>query len=242
MPEPEQNLTGRQLEMVKVMDASGRDLLHLINDILDLSKIEAGSATVEIGEVATATLGDELDKSFRYQVEAKGLAWSMDFDPGLPPVLHTDAQRVKQLLTNLLSNPLKFTSKGSISLSARVARSGWSPGHHGLAGAAVVVAFSVHDTGIGIAPDKRKLIFEAFQQADASTSRRYGGTGLGLATSREIARLLDGELTVQSEERRGSTFTFYLPQPRVAATSAGEAAPAPGNGASGAPAFWRASA
>jgi HAMP domain-containing protein/signal transduction histidine kinase/CheY-like chemotaxis protein len=221
----EQNLTGRQLEMVKVMDASGRDLLHLINDILDLSKIEAGSATVETADIATATLGGELDKSFRYQVEAKGLAWSIDFDPGLPPVLQTDSQRVKQLLTNLLSNALKFTSKGSITLSARVAHAGWSPGHHGLSGAPVVVAFSVRDTGIGIAPEKRKLIFEAFQQADASTSRRYGGTGLGLAISREIARLLDGELRVESEEKAGSTFTFYLPQPRLQAARASDAVP-----------------
>jgi signal transduction histidine kinase/CheY-like chemotaxis protein/HAMP domain-containing protein len=213
----DQNLTPRQLEMVKVMDASGRDLLHLINDILDLSKIEAGGATLESGDIATATLAGELDKSFRYQVEAKGLAWSLEFAPDLPPVLHTDGQRLKQLLTNLLSNAVKFTSHGSVALGARVAQSGWTQGHHGLAAAPVVVAFYVRDTGIGIAPDKRKLIFEAFQQADPSTSRRYGGTGLGLAISREIARLLDGELSVQSEEGSGSTFTFYLPQPRIAA-------------------------
>jgi signal transduction histidine kinase/DNA-binding response OmpR family regulator len=230
----DQNLTDKQLEMVKVMHASGRDLLHLINDILDLSKIEAGSATLEIGDVVTANLASELDKSFRYQVEAKGLRFAIDFAPDLPPVLRTDGQRVKQVLTNLLSNALKFTSKGSVALSARIARSGWNPDKPGLQHAPLVIAFSVRDTGIGIAPDKRRMIFEAFQQADASTSRRYGGTGLGLAISREIARLLDGELEVQSEEGVGSTFTFYLPQqvPGVRARAPeGAVALAPARGA-----------
>ena len=208
----EHNLSGKQLEMVKVMHASGRDLLHVINDILDLSKIEAGAATLDIGEVAPATLAGELDKTFRYGCEAKGLAFRIDFAPDLPPLLRTDVGRVKQVLTNLLSNALKFTARGSVTLSARVAHGGWNPDKPGLAHAPLVVAFSVADTGIGIAQDKRRMIFEAFQQADASTSRRYGGTGLGLAISREIARLLDGELDVESEEGAGSVFTFYLPQ------------------------------
>jgi signal transduction histidine kinase/CheY-like chemotaxis protein/HAMP domain-containing protein len=208
----DQNLTGKQIEMVKVMHASGRDLLHLINDILDLSKIEAGSATLEIADVAPAALASDLDKSFRYQIEAKGLAFRIDFAPDLPPFLRTDALRLKQVLTNLLSNALKFTGKGSVTLSARIAHGGWNPENPGLEHAPQVIAFSVADTGIGIPPDKRQMIFEAFQQADASTSRRYGGTGLGLAISREIARLLDGELDVESEEGVGSTFTFYLPQ------------------------------
>jgi HAMP domain-containing protein/signal transduction histidine kinase/DNA-binding response OmpR family regulator len=208
----DQNLTEKQVEMVKVMHGSGRDLLHLINDILDLSKIEAGSATLEIGDVAVTKLIGDLDKGFRFQTQAKGLGFTIDFAPDLPPVLHTDGQRLKQVLTNLLSNAIKFTSKGSVSLSARIARSGWNPDNPGLAHAPMVLAFSVRDSGIGIAPAKKKLIFEAFQQADASTSRRYGGTGLGLAISREIARLLDGELDVESEEGAGSTFTFYLPQ------------------------------
>ncbi|WLI89554.1 HAMP domain-containing protein [Massilia sp. R2A-15] len=208
----DQNLTEKQLEMVRVMHSSGRDLLHLINDILDLSKIEAGSATLEIGDVATDKLGNDVDKAFRYQADAKGLRFTLDFAPDLPPVLRTDGQRLKQVLTNLLSNAIKFTSKGSVSLSARVARGGWNPDNQLLSHSPVVLAFSVSDTGIGIAPEKKKLIFEAFQQADASTSRRYGGTGLGLAISREIARLLGGELDVESEEGAGSTFTFYLPQ------------------------------
>ena len=233
----EHNLSDKQLEMVKVMHASGRDLLHVINDILDLSKIEAGSATLDIGDIAPATLASELDKSFRYQFESKGLAFTIDFAPDLPPLLRTDVQRVKQLLTNLLSNALKFTARGGVSFSARVAGHGWKPDHPGLAHAPQVIAFSVADTGIGIAQEKRRMVFEAFQQADASTSRRYGGTGLGLAISREIARLLDGELDVESKEGVGSTFTFYLPQQlagvrahpeqRAPAPAASGAAPAP---------------
>ncbi|MFC0132227.1 hybrid sensor histidine kinase/response regulator [Massilia eurypsychrophila] len=224
----DQNLTGKQLEMVKVMHASGRDLLHLINDILDLSKIEAGGATLEIGDVVLGKLADDLDKSFRYQAQAKGLDFTIDFAPDLPPVLRTDGQRLKQVLTNLLSNAFKFTARGGVALSAHRAGAGWNRAAPGLAHAPLVIAFSVRDTGIGIAPDKKKLIFEAFQQADASTSRRYGGTGLGLAISREIARLLDGELDVDSEEGVGSTFTFYLPQQvQGLRARAPHAAPAP---------------
>jgi HAMP domain-containing protein/signal transduction histidine kinase/CheY-like chemotaxis protein len=224
----EQNLSDKQLEMVKVMHSSGRDLLHVINDILDLSKIEAGSTALDIADIAPAALAAELDRGFRYQIEAKGLRFRIDFAPDLPPVLHTDAQRVKQLLTNLLSNALKFTSRGGVTLSAAVVHGGWQQDKPGLERAPQVIAFRVTDTGIGIAPDKRRMIFEAFQQADASTSRRYGGTGLGLAISREIARLLDGELDVASEEGAGSTFTFYLPQgaPDGGARAADAAAPA----------------
>lgn len=232
----EQNLSDKQLEMVKVMHSAGRDLLHVINDILDLSKIEAGSAALDVSDIAPAALAAELDRGFRYQIEAKGLSFRIDFASDLPPLLHTDVQRVKQLLTNLLSNALKFTSRGSVTLSASVAHGGWSGDGHGLAHglanglahAPQVIAFGVADTGIGIPADKRRLIFEAFQQADASTSRRYGGTGLGLAISREIARLLDGELDVTSEEGVGSTFTFYLPQGAPAGRPrAADAAPPP---------------
>ena len=206
------NLTDKQIEMVKVMYSSGRDLLNVINDILDLSKIEAGSVSLDLADVAPAVLAAELEKAMRFQIEAKGLAFRIDFASDLPPLLRTDVQRVKQLLTNLLSNALKFTSKGSVTLAARIAGSGWKRDQPALEHAPRVVDFSVTDTGIGIPLDKRQMIFEAFQQADASTSRRYGGTGLGLAISREIARLLDGELSVDSEEGVGSTFTFYLPQ------------------------------
>jgi signal transduction histidine kinase/DNA-binding response OmpR family regulator len=218
----DRNLSDKQLEMVKVMHASGRDLLHVINDILDLSKIEAGSATLDIDDVAPAALAGELDKSFRSQFEARGLAFRIELAPDLPARLRTDVQRVKQLLTNLLSNALKFTSKGGVVFAMKLAGAGWHRDKRVLEQAPCVVAFSVRDTGIGIPQDKRRMIFEAFQQADTSTSRRYGGTGLGLAISSEIARLLDGELSVESEPGVGSTFTLYLPQPGA---SAGSAAP-----------------
>ena len=206
------NLSDKQLEMVRVMHGSGRDLLHLINDILDLSKIEAGSAMLEIDDMPLARLVEDLDKSFHYLASAKGLSFVIDFAPDLPAMLRTDGQRLKQVLTNLLSNAVKFTGRGKVVLAARVAHAGWSRDMPLLAHAPLVIAFSVSDTGIGIASDKKQMIFEAFQQADASTARRYGGTGLGLAISREIARLLGGELDVTSEEGVGSTFTFYLPQ------------------------------
>ena len=218
------NLSDKQIEMVRVMYGSGRDLLHVINDILDLSKIEAGSVSLDITEIAPAALAGELEKSMRDQFDAKGLAFRVELGPDLPPLLRTDVQRVKQLLTNLLSNALKFTSRGSVTLAARVAGSGWKLDQPGLEHAPRVIALSVSDTGIGIPFDKRQLIFEAFQQADGSTSRRYGGTGLGLAISREIARLLNGELRLDSEEGVGSTFTFYLPQPAPAARSAANGA------------------
>ncbi|MFS2006884.1 HAMP domain-containing protein [Duganella sp. CT11-25] len=208
----DQNLSDRQLEMVRVMHGSGRDLLRLINDILDLSKIEAGSATLEIEDVALAELAAELDKAFRYLAEAKALRFAIELASNLPPLLRTDGQRLKQLLANLLSNAIKFTSKGHVVLRAELAHGGWSADHAVLAEAPRVIAFAISDSGIGVAAGKQKLIFEAFQQADSGTARRYGGTGLGLAISREIARLLGGELVVQSEPGSGSTFVFYLPQ------------------------------
>ncbi|WP_414691143.1 HAMP domain-containing protein [Noviherbaspirillum sp.] len=209
---PESNLSSKQLEMVKVIHSAGSELLHLINDILDLSKIESGSATLSIEDVPMADISEHVERTFRHLAEVKGLAFGVEFAPDLPAMLHTDAQRLKQVLTNLLSNAIKFTSRGSVTISAHVARSGWSSEHKVLSHAPQVIAFSVADTGIGIPEDKQRLIFEAFQQADASTSRRYGGTGLGLAISREIAHLLGGELQVNSREGEGSAFTFYLPQ------------------------------
>ncbi|HEY8100539.1 MAG TPA: HAMP domain-containing protein [Burkholderiaceae bacterium] len=208
----EHNLSSNQLEMIKVVHDSGSDLLHLINDILDLSKIESGSATLEIEDVPTSELSGHVERTFRHLAEAKGLTFKVEFAPDLPSTIRTDEQRLKQVLKNLLSNAIKFTSRGSVTLSAHIAHFGWSPDHQTLNRAPLVIAFSVTDTGIGIPTPKQKLIFEAFQQADASTSRRYGGTGLGLAISREIAYLLDGELHAESEEGFGSIFTFYLPQ------------------------------
>jgi HAMP domain-containing protein/CheY-like chemotaxis protein/signal transduction histidine kinase len=210
----EQNLSGKQLEMVKVVHDSGSDLLHLINDILDLSKIESGSATLDIADVPTSEMSGHVERTFRHLAEAKGLSFKVEFAPELPPTIRTDEQRLKQVLKNLLSNAIKFTSRGSVVLTSQIARYGWSPDHQILNNASLVIAFTVTDTGIGIPLSKQKLIFEAFQQADASTSRRYGGTGLGLAISREIAYLLGGEIRAESEEGFGSKFTFYLPQQR----------------------------
>ena len=208
----EQNLTAKQLEMVQFIHASGSDLLHLINDILDLSKIESGSVTLEIDDLPCVDLADHMEKTFHHLAEAKGLAFKLDFAPTLPLTVRTDAQRRQQVLKNLLSNAIKFTARGAVTLTVAPARSGWNRKNQVLERAPLVLAFSVNDTGIGIAHAKQKLIFEAFQQGDTSTSRRYGGTGLGLAISREIAYLLGGEICMQSEEGVGSTFIFYLPQ------------------------------
>ena len=208
----DQNLTTKQLEMVQFIHASGSDLLHLINDILDLSKIESGSVTLEIEDLACVDLADQMEKTFHHLAEAKGLTFKRDFAPTLPLTVRTDAQRLQQVLKNLLSNAIKFTAKGAVTLTVAPARSGWNRENQVLERAPLVLAFSVNDTGIGIAHAKQKLIFEAFQQGDTSTSRRYGGTGLGLAISREIAYLLGGEICMDSEEGVGSTFIFYLPQ------------------------------
>ncbi len=224
-------MTDKQLEMVRVMHGAGRDLLRLINDILDLSKIESGSATLEIDEVPVEQLADDLNKSFRYLAESKALAFSIELSPALPPRLRTDGQRLKQVLTNLLSNAIKFTNKGGVALRIEPASTGWNREHAELSRAAEVIAFAVSDTGIGIPAAKQRLIFEAFQQADAGTARRYGGTGLGLAISRELARLLGGELVVRSEVGEGSTFVFYLPHQRATGSlpppAPATAAPAP---------------
>jgi len=208
----DQNLSPKQLEMVKIIHGSGSDLLHLINDILDLAKIESGSVTLDIEDVPVSELSVHLKRTFSHLAEAKGLAFRLDFASDLPTTIHTDQQRLEQVLKNLLSNAIKFTTSGSVTLAARIVRSGWNPDHPVLGAASLVIAFIVTDTGIGIPESKQRLIFEAFQQADAGTSRRYGGTGLGLAISREISHLLGGELRAESQEGVGSTFTFYLPQ------------------------------
>ena len=228
------NLSPRQVEFAKTIHAAGTDLLHLISDILDLSKIESGTVTVDSEEIAFSHLRENLERSFRHDAERRRLDFSIDFPGELGRALSTDPKRLQQILKNLLSNALKFTEHGSVRLAARVATSGWSLGHPILDGAPTVVAFEVTDTGIGISPEKQKIVFEAFQQADAGTSRKYGGTGLGLAISREIAGLLGGELRLRSAVGKGSTFVLYLPlnyvgaetgEPRLASTT-GPQAPA----------------
>ena len=208
---PDTNLSERQVEYAKTIHAAGTDLLHLISDILDLSKIESGTVTVDSEEIAFAHLRENIERGFRHEAERRALQFSVDFEPELGRALSTDPKRLQQILKNLLSNAFKFTEHGSVRLSARATKSGWNTGHTILDQAPTVVAFEVSDTGIGISPEKQKIVFEAFQQADAGTSRKYGGTGLGLAISREIAGLLGGELRLRSAPGKGSTFTLYLP-------------------------------
>jgi HAMP domain-containing protein/CheY-like chemotaxis protein len=205
------NLSGKQVEFSRNINSSGTDLLHLINDILDLSKIESGTVSVDIEDIPFTDLRATIDRNFRHVAEAKNLPFHINFADDLPRSMDSDPKRLQQILKNLLSNAVKFTAHGQVEIRVFLATQGWSPDHRVLGGAQQVVAFAVEDTGIGVAPEKQRLIFEAFQQADAGTSRKYGGTGLGLAISRELAQLLGGEIKLSSVHGKGSTFTLYLP-------------------------------
>src|SRR5262250_1288956 len=222
---PDHNLTPKQVEFARTIHGAGTDLLNLISDILDLSKIESGTVSVEAEEVYFANLLEMVARPFRHEAENRRLAFEVHSDSHLPRSLVTDSKRLQQVLKNLLSNAFKFTEHGSVRLSVSVARKGWSENHPILGGAASVLAFEVADSGIGIAPDKQRIIFEAFQQADASTSRKYGGTGLGLAISRELASLLGGEIQLRSTPGKGSTFTLYLPLRYIGPTAGVRVAP-----------------
>ncbi|MES3001874.1 MAG: HAMP domain-containing protein, partial [Pseudomonadota bacterium] len=205
------NLAPKQIEFSRNINSSGSDLLHLINDILDLSKIESGTVTVEIEEVTFNGLRDNIDRNFRHVAEAKNLPFHIYFNENLPRAMDSDPKRLQQVLKNLLSNAVKFTSQGHVEVRVGLVTEGWSADHPSLSQAPHVVAFAVEDTGIGVPPEKQRLIFEAFQQADAGTSRKYGGTGLGLAISRELAALLGGEIRLTSVHGKGSVFTLFLP-------------------------------
>jgi HAMP domain-containing protein/CheY-like chemotaxis protein/signal transduction histidine kinase len=207
----EGNLTARQVEFASTIHAAGTDLLNLISDILDLSKIESGTVTVECLDLPFAELRETVERSFRHEAEARKLSFSLETDARLGRALYTDQKRLLQVLKNLLSNAFKFTELGGVRLRIAPASSGWTAGHPILDGAPTVVEFAVTDSGIGIPVEKQKIIFEAFQQADAGTARRYGGTGLGLAISRELAQLLGGEIRLTSEPGVGSTFSLFLP-------------------------------
>ncbi|CAM5477124.1 MULTISPECIES: HAMP domain-containing protein [Streptomyces] len=215
----EGNLSPKQVEFAETIHGAGSDLLQLINDILDLSKVEAGKMDVSPTRIALVQLVDYVEATFRPLTAEKGLDLSVRVSPELPATLHTDEQRLLQVLRNLLSNAVKFTDSGSVELVIRpagmdvpqVIREQLLEAGSLTEVNAPLIAFSVTDTGIGIAASKMRVIFEAFKQADGTTSRKYGGTGLGLSISREIAQLLGGEIHAQSEPGRGSTFTLYLP-------------------------------
>jgi len=206
------NLSPEQVKFAKAIYASGNDLLTLINDILDISKVEAGKLEVVVEDVALDKLAKSLESTFAPMAAEKRLAFKLTMHPDAPASLVTDRHRVEQILKNLLSNAVKFTDSGEVALVVSAAPDGGA-------------VFAVSDSGIGIAPEQQELIFEAFQQADGTTSRRYGGTGLGLSISRDLTRLLGGKLAVQSQPGHGSTFTLQLPAVAPQASERPPAAP-----------------
>src|SRR6185437_14307129 len=208
----EGTLTDKQIDFARTIHTAGADLLELISDILDLSKVEAGRMDVTPADLAPAEIGDYVLRNFQPFASEKGLGFQVEIGDDLPATIWTDEQRLQQILKNLLSNAFKFTEEGTVKLAVSRAAEGGRYDAAPLRAAKTVLRFDVVDTGIGIPADKLRLIFEAFQQADGTTSRRYGGTGLGLSISREIARLLGGEIRVTSEPGTGSTFTLFLPE------------------------------
>ncbi|WDE09704.1 HAMP domain-containing protein [Thalassomonas haliotis] len=219
----DKNLSGKQVEKMNTIHDSGIELLELINEILDLSKIEAGKMSIQVGDIFLQRVQDWAERGFAQMAENKALALVINRDEHLPKSIQTDEKRLQQVIKNFLSNALKFTEQGRVTLNIYPAQTGWTEYNTVLNQSAMVIAFAVTDTGIGIPEDKQQVIFEAFQQADGTTSRKYGGTGLGLSISREIANMLGGEITIQSQPGQGSTFTLYLPY-RYQALCASESA------------------
>ncbi|MBU1039962.1 MAG: response regulator [Proteobacteria bacterium] len=212
------NLTPDQVEYARIIFRSGGDLLSLINEILDLSKIEAGKMTLNVEDVSLAELAADMTSAFKPMIDEKGLALAVGIDEDLPESLRTDLQRTEQILRNLLSNAVKFCDRGSIGIRFHRPAPDWREARDALA-PDLALAVSVSDTGVGIPEDKHLEIFEAFQQADGGTARKYGGTGLGLTISRELAHLLGGDIRMQSAPGQGSTFTLILPLEISAATA-----------------------
>ncbi|MEH1969211.1 response regulator [Nostoc sp.] len=199
------NLTDKQVEYSRTIYSAGTDLLELINDILDLAKIESGTMSLDIEQIAFADLETSLEQTFRQVAHNKELSFTIERDENLPPTIYNDSKRLQQVLKNLLANAFKFTEQGGVKLQIGIATKAAEVDNP-------MIAFAVSDTGIGIAGEKQKIIFEAFQQADGTTSRKYGGTGLGLSISRELAQLLGGRIELVSQPGQGSTFTLYLPR------------------------------
>ncbi|HEY0677393.1 MAG TPA: HAMP domain-containing protein [Chitinophagaceae bacterium] len=212
----EGNLTEKQIRYAKTIHSCGDDLIQLINDILDLSKIESGFITANISNVRLTEIASFVETTFKPISEAKHLKFHIETDGNVPAEMETDIQRLNQILKNLLSNSFKFTEKGEVKLRMYEAKKNWKPGVPSLDNAKQVIGFAIVDTGIGIPQDKQNIIFEAFQQAEGSTSRKYGGTGLGLSISRGLAELLGGTIELESEPGRGSTFTLFVPVDYVA--------------------------
>jgi len=205
------NLSEKQVSYAKTIHSCGDDLIQLINDILDLSKIESGYISTDFVNLRFHEVTAFVQTTFKHVSESKNLRFSIEMDDRLPDSLETDAQRLNQILKNLLSNAFKFTEKGEVKLRIYEAEHNWRLGNPNLDTAKRVVAFEIKDTGIGIPRDKQNIIFEAFQQAEGSTSRKYGGTGLGLSISRGLADLLGGSIELSSEVGTGSRFTLFLP-------------------------------
>ena len=207
----EGNLNEKQVRYAKTIHSCGDDLIQLINDILDISKIESGYISTDFVNLKFSAITAFVETTFKHISENKNLRFNIEMDENLPASLETDAQRLNQILKNLLSNSFKFTEKGEVKLTIYEAHHNWKQSHPALEKAKRVVAFEIKDTGIGISKDKQNIIFEAFQQAEGSTSRKYGGTGLGLSISRGLADLLGGSIDLESESGKGSIFTLFLP-------------------------------
>jgi CheY-like chemotaxis protein/HAMP domain-containing protein/GAF domain-containing protein len=207
----DKNLNKKQLKHASTIYDSGVELLDLINEILDMAKIESGTMSIDISDIFFSRLGEWSKRGFQQVAENKKIGFDVALADGLPKSIRTDEKRLQQVLKNLISNAIKFTEQGSVNLNISIETEGWNSDHAILSQAATVIAFSVVDTGIGIAEDKQHIIFEAFQQAVGATNRIYGSTGLGLSISREIAVMLGGEITLTSELGKGSAFTFYVP-------------------------------
>jgi signal transduction histidine kinase/HAMP domain-containing protein/ActR/RegA family two-component response regulator len=229
---PDGNMTATQVQYASVIGASGKELLGLLNGILDLAKVESGTVSIDMTELSVAELCTTLTREFEQVAAGKGLAYDIAVAPGCPAEIVTDPQRLRQILKNLLANAFKFTEEGSVRLHIGVADKGWHVDTTSLVDAASVIAFCVTDTGIGIEEDDHQRIFEAFAQGDGSTARLYGGTGLGLSISRELVALLGGELTVTSTPSHGSAFTVYLPagSPATSARPSAVLRPPPSDG------------